>query len=168
MGDEEATHYPFDHTSIIRTVFDLFAGTDVHLHQRDKIAPSLAPHLHTKNRPKGDLGPTRLAIPPVPPDRVFDKKKAEEKSVCLVSQAHKLGCHSIGFLKDIKDDICAETSALINWFDKHGPSQPPRTRKVVGAWGHSGDRSDSESGEGEQADAFQTAELLRLAAGTGK
>jgi len=44
-GEEQKEPLPFDHTSIMRTLFDLFVGTECHLAQRDKVAPSLAPAL---------------------------------------------------------------------------------------------------------------------------
>lgn len=54
--------YPFDHTSVIRTVFDLFVNPEEHLTNRDKLAPSFAPHL--RSRARADLGPRQLR--PVP------------------------------------------------------------------------------------------------------
>jgi len=50
---------PFDHCSVLRTVLDLFVGTEAHLTERDRLAPSIAPYLLTSAR-KGDLGPKPL------------------------------------------------------------------------------------------------------------
>lgn len=57
-GDEVL---PFDHCSVIRTVFDLFVGVDYHLTDRDLYAPSIAPYLLSEARREGrDLGPLKL------------------------------------------------------------------------------------------------------------
>jgi len=47
-GTEASAPYPFDHTSIIRTAFDLFiADPTEHLTERDKVAPSFVHALET-------------------------------------------------------------------------------------------------------------------------
>jgi phospholipase C len=61
--DEKYSEYPFDHTSVIRTVFDLFVSPDCHLQDRDKIAPSLCPYLRESART--DLGPKTIKVPEV-------------------------------------------------------------------------------------------------------
>lgn len=70
--DPKFSDYPFDHTSIIRTVFDLFVGTDVCLTERDKNAPSFIPYLRTSARE--DLGPKEVKHP-VPAPKIDPEKE---------------------------------------------------------------------------------------------
>lgn len=83
--DEGEAPYPFDHTSIIRTAFDLLlADPDEHLTKRDQIAPSFVYALD----PKGKMvnkGPK--AIPP--PE--FDEAPKHRR---------KHTCHSAGAVKE--------------------------------------------------------------------
>lgn len=59
--DPKLNDYPFDHASVIRTIFDLFIGPDVFLTQRDKKAPSMVPYFRTTCRE--DLGPKEVKHP---------------------------------------------------------------------------------------------------------
>ena len=55
--------YPFDHTSIIRTAFDLLLGRpEMHLTERDKVAPSF---IHALDLDKDHLnqGPEEVLVP---------------------------------------------------------------------------------------------------------
>eukprot|EP00927_Polykrikos_kofoidii_P055340 TRINITY_DN49608_c0_g1_i1.p1 TRINITY_DN49608_c0_g1~~TRINITY_DN49608_c0_g1_i1.p1 ORF type:complete len:562 (-),score=80.28 TRINITY_DN49608_c0_g1_i1:146-1831(-) len=61
----ETSEYPFDHCSIVRTVFDLFVGPDVKLTNRDKLAPSFVPHFRETARE--DLGPKEIKLNVTPP-----------------------------------------------------------------------------------------------------
>ncbi len=56
--------YPFDHTSVIRTVRERFAPSAAPLTRRDAVAPSLAPALATEPI---NPGPERIPIPPYSP-----------------------------------------------------------------------------------------------------
>merc|ERR1719387_1233611 len=86
---DESSEYPFDHTSIIRTVFDLFCGTDEHLARRDKIAPSLAPCLG-RTDPRPDLGPKKMHMPRKPPPFVPPPEQKVGRD-----------CHSVAHLQRI-------------------------------------------------------------------
>jgi len=83
--------YPFDHCSVIRTLFDLFISPDVNLTERDKYAPSFAPYLLSKAR--ADLGPKELPSRAPPAD---DPTK-------LRPGGARGGCHSVGKLMEVAD-----------------------------------------------------------------
>jgi len=75
--------YPFDHTSIIRTAFDLLLGRpDMHLTERDKVAPSFACALDL-DAPLNQ-GPEQVLVPR------FDEKP--------LPKGHRHACHSVPFL----------------------------------------------------------------------
>jgi phospholipase C len=62
--------YPFDHTSVIRTVRERFAPSAAPLTRRDAVAPSLAPALAAEPI---NPGPERIQIPPCsPPPEVVE------------------------------------------------------------------------------------------------
>jgi len=87
----ENSEYPFDHASILRTVFDLFVHTDCSLTNRDKQAPSLAPLLNQKPRKKGGLGPKTLKL-------VRDPPKMEDPKCGRPNKSERGGCHSLQHL----------------------------------------------------------------------
>lgn len=80
---DEGEEYPFDHCSVIRTVFDLFISPDAYLTERDRLAPSIAPYLLTTARK--DLGPQRINCREPPPDdttRLLTGQQKEERGGC--------------------------------------------------------------------------------------
>lgn len=90
--DDETEDFPFDHCSVIRTVLDLFVGTDAHLTDRDKLAPSIAPYLLTSAR-KGDLGPKPL----------YHKEPPKHDPTELREGPSRGGCHNVQQLMDMTD-----------------------------------------------------------------
>jgi len=77
--------YPFDHTSIIRTAFDLFlADPDEHLTQRDLHAPSFAPALEKTSEGSLNMGPKKIPMPE------FDESP--------LKNPHRHACHNVPFL----------------------------------------------------------------------
>jgi len=81
--------YPFDHASVLRTVFDLFVGPDCHLTARDKAAPSFAPIL--RQTPRSELGPT-VVKPSKEPPSFSDWIEA------AAAQVEQETCHAAGML----------------------------------------------------------------------
>jgi len=96
---KEISRYPFDHCSIIRTVFDLFIGPDEHLTNRDKLAPSLLPYLLPGPR-SGGLGPKQVTI-----DRPMPEPAAK---VLMRTTGCKFrgGCHSVMHLVESSAQSC--------------------------------------------------------------
>jgi len=79
-NDQGTAKYPFDHTSIIRTAFDLFLGDPTeHLTERDKAAPSF---VHCLSKDVVNMGPRSICAPEFVNDLVF--KHAGD------------GCHGVG------------------------------------------------------------------------
>jgi len=101
--DSKFSKYPFDHTSVIRTVIDLFVGTEYHLHHRDKVAPSLAPYLRQEARK--DLGPISVKTPREPPE-LHPSKNSKTSG--------RKQCHSVGLLRDTMNDKNGSTHAHHN------------------------------------------------------
>eukprot|EP00927_Polykrikos_kofoidii_P018258 TRINITY_DN1842_c0_g1_i2.p1 TRINITY_DN1842_c0_g1~~TRINITY_DN1842_c0_g1_i2.p1 ORF type:complete len:531 (-),score=75.18 TRINITY_DN1842_c0_g1_i2:55-1410(-) len=64
--DPQFSQLPFDHCSIIRTVFDLFVGTGAFLTERDRTAPSFVPSFLRCCRE--DLGPKYIRHPSPRPE----------------------------------------------------------------------------------------------------
>jgi len=94
IGDDQAA-YPFDHTSIIKTVFDLFlANPEIYLTERDKAAPSFVHAL--ESRPV-NLGPQTIECPN------FDDAPIERPQ-------HT--CHSSSVLDDLMSGQFEKTDAL--------------------------------------------------------
>jgi len=75
----EGKLYPFDHTSVIRTVLDLFVGTEHYLTERDRQAPSFAPYLRQTARE--DLGPLDVKLPSQPP-ALHPSKAGKKRNQC--------------------------------------------------------------------------------------
>jgi len=109
----EGKLYPFDHTSVIRTVLDLFVGTEHYLTERDRQAPSFAPYLRQTARE--DLGPMDAELPSeVPP--LHHSKAGENRKKChnvsLLSNTvaskshndHPHGASLAGFAQKIHPD----------------------------------------------------------------
>merc|ERR1711972_910617 len=85
--DDGDCPYPFDHTSIIRTAFDLLIGDkDVHLTERDKVAPSFTVALDLPG--PTNKGPEEIIVP----------------DYNAVPMKHKHCCHSAPFLKTLVDE----------------------------------------------------------------
>jgi len=91
--DDDA-EFPFDHCSIIRTVLDLFVGTEACLTERDYQAPSIAPRLLSKAR-DGDLGPNPLYRKEPPTDDPTKKRP---------QGGQRKGCHSVAHLMEMTDE----------------------------------------------------------------
>lgn len=92
--DEKYSEFPFDHTSVIRTVLDLFVGTDCHLTKRDQLAPSFAPYL--RDSPRTDLGPSSIALPA--PMSSCDQSSLRKAFRDGMVGGTRGGCHSVLFL----------------------------------------------------------------------
>mmetsp|Transcript_94791 Transcript_94791/g.245351 ORF Transcript_94791/g.245351 Transcript_94791/m.245351 type:complete len:657 (+) Transcript_94791:1-1971(+) len=102
---KEHSKYPFDHCSIIRTVFDLFVGPDCHLTNRDKLAPSLLPSfLHVPR--SSDLGPERVTIDRPMPEPAHKVILRTTSAVC------RGGCHSVMHLVE-SSALSAENIATV-------------------------------------------------------
>jgi len=105
--------YPFDHCSVIRTVLDLFVGTDAYLTDRDFNAPSLAPQFLPKAR--ADLGPPSLYAKPPPTADPSEGKPDRGRG----------GCHNVRHLMDMADESAEaeggnETEGSgMNWLSGH-------------------------------------------------
>jgi len=109
----EGKLYPFDHTSVIRTVLDLFVGTEYFLTERDRQAPSFAPYLRQTARE--DLGPTDVELPsecpPLHPDKAGKERKKCHGVSLLVNMImrdthsdHEHGAKLSSFGKQIHPD----------------------------------------------------------------
>eukprot|EP00928_Gymnodinium_smaydae_P006008 TRINITY_DN12091_c0_g1_i2.p1 TRINITY_DN12091_c0_g1~~TRINITY_DN12091_c0_g1_i2.p1 ORF type:complete len:648 (+),score=141.05 TRINITY_DN12091_c0_g1_i2:55-1998(+) len=107
------SEYPFDHTSILRTVFDLFVGPDCYLHRRDRVAPSFAPELLQSARE--DPGPRMLQRREH--QRSNERRLTKKLTGCVEEAGRKLtesgrkitstvrgGCHSVVQLLDFGMD----------------------------------------------------------------
>jgi len=80
-GNEASAPYPFDHTSFIRTAFDLFiADPSEHLTERDKVAPSF---IHALETSAVNMGPKELVVPE------YEKE---------ATNTRENGCHGMGTL----------------------------------------------------------------------
>jgi phospholipase C len=105
----EDQDYPFDHTSVLRTVLDLFVSTDAYLTNRDYNAPSIAPYLLSKARP--DLGPKTLYSRPPPTDDPESLRKDNKRSGCHgVKRLMQLG---LGGQTDEGDEGMTQAAALL-------------------------------------------------------
>jgi len=114
--------YPFDHTSVIRTVLDLFVGTEHHLTERDRQAPSFAPYLRQTARQ--DLGPADIEMPSkVPP--LHPSKAGEDRKKC---HSVSLLANTIG---DKSDGAHPHQVALASFAQKiHADSDHPEVSHV--------------------------------------
>jgi phospholipase C len=110
---EDHGKYPFDHTSILRTVFDLFVDPDCHLANRDKIAPSFAPYL--QETAGNDLGPQAIQVPNLEHTLLMGVNtdlaalKSTTRQLCNLTgkdgqEKIGYGCHAVGFFVDGHED----------------------------------------------------------------
>jgi len=127
---EEFSEYPFDHTSIIRTVFDLFVDPSCSLTNRDKLAPSFAPYLLQQPRASG-LGPEKVQLDrPVPP--WVDHQELRPNNPA------RGGCHSLHHLTpNPEGDVVetGETPAGLQRFDT-GAAMGGNQGQMLASMGH--------------------------------